>query len=174
MTKRSKAGNATALGMSAKAFGRVAGEHPRERFVLKLYISGMTPRSRRAIDNLQTLCEQHLAGRYNLEIIDICRQPALAKAAQIIAVPTLVKKLPPPLRRVIGDLSDPGRVLLAMGVVPDTGKKTQKGMDRKLPIPKTPLRESERLQGEIESLRLQLAEAQEALTANVQPGNPGP
>lgn len=123
MTKRSKTADAAGLGLSAQAFGRVAGEHPRGRFVLKLYVSGMTPRSRRAIDNLQTLCEQHLAGRYDLEIIDICQHPALAKAAQIIAVPTLVKKLPPPLRRMIGDLSDPGRVLLAMGVVPETGNK---------------------------------------------------
>lgn len=123
MTKRSKTGGVTKLGLSAKAFGRVAGEHPRGRFVLKLYVSGMTPRSRRAIDNLRTLCEQHLAGRYHLKIIDIYQQPTLAKAAQIIAAPTLVKKLPLPLRRVIGDLSDPGRVLLALGVVPDTGNK---------------------------------------------------
>ncbi|MEI8197980.1 MAG: circadian clock KaiB family protein [Phycisphaerae bacterium] len=123
MTKRSTSGNATGLGLSAKAFGRVAGEHPHGRFVLTLYVSGMTPRSRRAIDNLQTLCEQHLAGRYNLEIIDIYQQPALAKAAQIVAVPTLIKKLPLPLRRMIGDLSDPGRVLLAMVVVPATSNK---------------------------------------------------
>ena len=121
MTKRNKTGGVTKLGLSAKAFGRVAGEHPRERFVLKLYISGMTPRSRRAIDNLQTLCAQHLAGRYTLKIIDIYQQPALAKAAQIVAVPTLIKKLPLPLRRMIGDLSDSGRVLLATGVVPETG-----------------------------------------------------
>lgn len=123
MTKRSKAGGGTGLGMSAQAFGRVAGEHPRGRFALKLYVSGMNPRSRRAIDNLQTLCQQHLAGRYSLEIIDIYEQPALAKAAQIVAIPTLIKKLPLPLRRVIGDLSDPGRVLLAMGVVPEPGPK---------------------------------------------------
>ena len=121
MTKRSKTGDVTGLGLSAQAFERVAGEHPRGRFVLKLYVSGMTQRSRLAIDNLQTLCKQHLAGRYDLEIIDIYQQPALAKGAQIVAVPTLVKKLPPPLRRAIGDLSDPGRVLLAMGVVSDTG-----------------------------------------------------
>ena len=137
MTKRRKTGDATGLGMSAKAFGRAVAEHPQGRFVLKLYVSGMTPRSQRAIDNLQTLCAQHLAGRYTLKIIDIYQQPALAKAAQIIAVPTLVKKLPPPLRRLIGDLSDPGRVLLAMGVVPDTGNKKQNGMDRKSAIPKT-------------------------------------
>ena len=123
MTKRSKAGGARGLGMSAQAFGRVAGEHPCVRFILKLYVSGMTPRSRRAIDNLHTLCEQHLVGRYDLEIIDIYQQPTLAKSAQIVAVPTLVKKLPLPLRRMIGDLSDPGRALLALGIVPDTGNK---------------------------------------------------
>jgi len=72
---------------------------------------------------LQALCDQHLAGRYDMEIIDIYQQPALARAAQIVAAPTLVKKLPLPLRRVIGDLSDSGRVLMAMGVVPDTVPK---------------------------------------------------
>jgi circadian clock protein KaiB len=137
MTKRRKTGDATGLGMSAKAFGRAVAEHPQGRFVLTLYISGMTPRSRKAIDNIQRLCEEHLAGRYDLTIIDIYQQPVLAKGAQIVAVPTLIKKLPPPLRRVIGDLSDPGRVLLALGVVPDTDNKTQNGMDRKSAIPKT-------------------------------------
>ena len=120
MTKRSKAHDMTGLGLSAQAFGRAAAEHPHGRFVLKLYVSGLNPRSQQAIDNLQALCAQHLAGRYHLEIIDIYQQPALAKSAQIVAVPTLVKKLPQPLRRVIGDLSDPGRVLLALGVVPET------------------------------------------------------
>jgi len=97
---------------------RLGSDASREHLVLKLYISGMTPRSRRAIANLRELCERHLAGNYELEIIDIYQQPALAKKAQIIAAPTLIKSLPPPLRRVIGDLSDPGRTLLVLGVAP--------------------------------------------------------
>ncbi len=121
MAKKSKMGGQAALGLSAQAFQKAAAsEHPQGRFVLKLYVSGMTPRSRRAIDNLQKLCEEHLAGRYNLEIIDIYQQPELAKGEQIIAAPTLVKKLPLPLRRVIGDMADPGRILVIMGVVPVT------------------------------------------------------
>jgi circadian clock protein KaiB len=106
------------LGISAKAFERAAAENPQGRFLLKLYVSGMTPRSRRAIGNLQKLCDEYLPGRHDLEIIDIYQQPALAKGAQIVAAPTLVKALPPPLRRVIGDLSDPGRILLVLGLAP--------------------------------------------------------
>jgi circadian clock protein KaiB len=106
------------LGVSAKAFQRGVADSPRAHFVLKLYVSGMTPRSRRAIDNLQKLCKEHLLDGYDLEIIDIYQQPSLAKGAQIVAAPTLVKALPLPLRRVIGDLSDPGRILLVLGVMP--------------------------------------------------------
>jgi circadian clock protein KaiB len=118
MPHKSKDSGEVGLGISAKAFQRAVADNPRAHFVLKLYVSGMTPRSRRAIDNLQKLCEEHLCGGYDLEIIDIYQQPGLAKGAQIVAVPTLVRTLPLPLRRVIGDLSDPGRILLVLGVVP--------------------------------------------------------
>jgi circadian clock protein KaiB len=111
------------LGISAKAFQRAVADNPRAHFVLKLYVSGMTPRSRRAIDNLQKLCEEHLPDGYDLDIIDIYQQPGLAKGAQIVAVPTLVRTLPLPLRRVIGDLSDPGRILLVLGVVPAPARR---------------------------------------------------
>ena len=84
----------------------------------------MTPRSRQAIDNIRQLCEEHLAGRYDLEIIDIYQQPALAKDAQIIAAPTLVKKLPPPVRKVIGDMADPGRVMVVLGIAASGDTKT--------------------------------------------------
>jgi circadian clock protein KaiB len=116
VASKSKGGNG--LGISAREFERAIAEHPRGRYVLKLYVSGMTPRSLRAIGNLQKLCAKYLPGRHKLEIIDIYQQPALAKGAQIVAVPTLVKELPPPLRRVIGDLSDRGRILLLLGVQP--------------------------------------------------------
>lgn len=85
-----------------------------ERYVLRLYVTGMTPRSTEAFATIKNLCEQHLKGRYDLEVIDIYQHPALAKDEQIIAVPTLVKKLPAPLRRLIGNLSDVERVLMGL------------------------------------------------------------
>jgi len=118
MPNKSKGSSETGLGISARAFQRAVAANPRAHFVLKLYVSGMTPRSRRAIDNLQKLCGENLHDGYDLEIIDIYQQPGLAKGAQIVAAPTLVKTLPLPLRRVIGDLSDPGRILLVLGVAP--------------------------------------------------------
>jgi circadian clock protein KaiB len=89
-----------------------------ERYVLRLYVTGMTPRSTRAVENVRTICEEHLHGRYDLEVIDIYQQPTLAKGEQIIAAPTLVKRLPLPLRRVIGDLSSTDRVLLGLDLRP--------------------------------------------------------
>ena len=74
----------------------------------------MTPRSTRAVENVRTICEEHLQGRYELEVIDIYQQPTLAKGEQIIAAPTLIKKLPLPLRRIIGDMSSTERVLIGL------------------------------------------------------------
>jgi circadian clock protein KaiB len=85
-----------------------------EHYVLRLYITGMTPRSTRAVENVRAICEENLQGRYELEIIDIYQQPTLAAGEQIIAAPTLIKKLPLPLRRVIGDMSKTERVLLGL------------------------------------------------------------
>lgn len=85
-----------------------------ERYVLRLYVSGMTPRSARAVENVRRICEEHLAGRYDLEVVDIYQQPTLARGEQIIAAPTLIKKLPLPLRRIIGDLSSTERVLIGL------------------------------------------------------------
>jgi circadian clock protein KaiB len=111
------------LAPSAQDFERAVAESPDSRFVLRLYVSGMTARSRQAIDNIQKLCEEHLAGRYDLEIIDIYQQPAMAKEGQVIAAPTLVKKLPPPVRKVIGDMGDPGRIMVVLGIAPGSGEK---------------------------------------------------
>ncbi|WP_245327440.1 circadian clock KaiB family protein [Hymenobacter fodinae] len=83
---------------------------------MHLYITGATPNSTRAVRNIKALCEQHLRGRYELLIIDIYQQPALAKREQIIAAPTLVKKQPLPVRRLIGDLSETKRVMEALGL----------------------------------------------------------
>ena len=85
-----------------------------ERYVLRLYVTGMTPRSERAIQNVRAICDEHLQGRYELEVIDVYQQPVLAKGEQIIAAPTLIKKLPLPLRRIIGDMSDTERVLIGL------------------------------------------------------------
>lgn len=85
-----------------------------ERYVLRLYVTGMTPRSTEAFASIKALCEDRLHGRYELEVIDIYQHPQLAIDEQIIAVPTLVKKLPAPLRRLVGDLSNQDRVLLGL------------------------------------------------------------
>jgi circadian clock protein KaiB len=85
-----------------------------EHYVLRLYVTGMTPRSTEALGHIKAVCERHLHGHYDLEVIDIYQHPQLAKDEQIIAVPTLVKKLPAPLRRLIGNLSDQERLLLGL------------------------------------------------------------
>ena len=85
-----------------------------ERYVLRLYVAGMTPRAGRAIENVRAVCDEHLEGRFDLEVVDIYQQPALAKGEQIIAAPTLVKQLPLPLRRIIGDMSDRDRLLVGL------------------------------------------------------------
>jgi circadian clock protein KaiB len=84
------------------------------RYVLRLYVTGMTPRSIAAIQTTKRTCEEFLQGRYDLEVIDISKHPALAQGEQIIAAPTLIKQLPLPLRRLVGDLSDQERVLLGL------------------------------------------------------------
>jgi circadian clock protein KaiB len=87
-----------------------------EHFVLRLYVTGMTPRSTRAIRAVRALCEERLQGRYDLAIIDVYQQPALIRNEQIVATPTLVKKGPEPQRRMIGDMSDRARLLHGLGL----------------------------------------------------------
>ncbi|MFZ2224902.1 MAG: circadian clock KaiB family protein [Candidatus Deferrimicrobium sp.] len=86
------------------------------KYVLRLYVAGMTPNSARAISNLKKICEEHLAGQYDLNVIDVYRRPTLAKGEQIVAAPTLVKKLPLPMRKLIGDMSDKGKVLVGLDI----------------------------------------------------------
>ena len=95
---------------------KTAMESPKEKYVLRLYVTGMTPRSTQAIRNIRKICEEHLKGRYELEVIDICQQPDLAKEGEIIAAPTLIKKLPLPLRKLIGTMSDTERVLVGLNI----------------------------------------------------------
>jgi circadian clock protein KaiB len=87
-----------------------------ERYVLRLYVTGMTPRSTRAIRSIRSICEELLAGRFDLEIIDVYQQPELIRDEQIFATPTLVKKGPAPERRMIGDMSDRARVISGLGL----------------------------------------------------------
>lgn len=88
----------------------------RSRYVLRLYVTGATVRSRRAIVNLDGICREFLKGRYDLEVIDVYQNPRLAKDEQIVAAPTLIRKLPLPIRRIIGDLSDRDAVLLGLDI----------------------------------------------------------
>jgi circadian clock protein KaiB len=88
----------------------------REQYDLCLYITGMTPRSARAIENLRAFCRKHLQGRHTLRIFDLYQQPALAREEQLVAAPTLVKRAPLPQRRLVGDLSNQERVLAALGL----------------------------------------------------------
>lgn len=95
------------------------------QYVLRLYVAGINPRSSAAIRSITEICEEHLKGRYDLEIIDIYQQPTLSKGEQIIAAPTLIKKLPLPLRRFIGNLSDKERILVGLDLrtKKDTGTR---------------------------------------------------
>ena len=89
-----------------------------EPYVLRLYVTGTTPRSARAIENMRRICEAHLEGRYSLEVVDLYQDPEAARTHQIVAAPTLVKLLPEPLRRFIGDLSDKDRILQGLELQP--------------------------------------------------------
>ncbi len=104
-------------------------DEAKRKYVLRLYITGMTRRSQQALRNLEKVCRERLGDNYELEVIDIYQQPTLAKGDQIIAVPTLIKKLPLPLRRLIGDLSQEDRIVLGLdlkSVEPHPETKTPK------------------------------------------------
>jgi len=107
--------NASSTGEFA-AIGAAAATRANAHYVLRLYITGTTSQSTRAILNIRKICEEHLEGRYELEVVDISEHPALAIGEQIIAAPTLIKELPLPLRRFIGDMSLTERILLGLGL----------------------------------------------------------
>jgi circadian clock protein KaiB len=90
-----------------------------EMWYLRLYVAGQSPKSLVAIANLKKLCEQHLAGRYQIETIDLVEHPTLARDDDVLAIPTLVRRLPPPFRKIIGDLSNTGRVLVSLRLQPE-------------------------------------------------------
>ncbi len=89
-----------------------------ETYILRLYVAGQTKKSMTAFSNLKKICEEHLAGRYRIEVIDLLENPQLSKGDQILAVPTLVRKLPPPIKKIIGDLSNTERVLVGLDLRP--------------------------------------------------------
>ena len=105
------------VGTSSK--GRKANGH---YVVLKLYVAGQTPKSLVALTNLHKICKEHLEGRYKLRVIDIMKKPQLAREDQILAIPTLVRKLPEPIRKIIGDLSDLDRVLVGLNIHDKIGR----------------------------------------------------
>lgn len=104
---------------TTKAFeNAIADRKPAQRYVLRLYVTGNTIRSVRAIQNIRSICDERLPGMYELEVIDIYQRPGEIAADQIVVTPTLVKVLPPPLRRIIGDLSNVDRVLVGLDLYP--------------------------------------------------------
>ncbi len=105
-----------------KRKGKESKEQPWE---LRLYVAGHTARSIAAFDNLKRICEEHLEGKYHIEVIDLLKNPELAKGDQILAVPTLVRKLPPPLKKIIGDLSNRVRVLVGLDLRPPSNEHSR-------------------------------------------------
>ncbi len=120
MTKKRRVGSAPAR----KALEATEKNHKTVKYVLRLYVAGITPHSEQAIRAVTSLCEEHLAGRYDLQIVDIYQQPTLTKGEQIIAAPTLIKKLPLPLRRLIGTMADEEKVLVGLDLRPK--RRTEK------------------------------------------------
>jgi circadian clock protein KaiB len=102
----------------AEALARAAARQKNARYVLKLYVAGVTPRSAAAIKSVTAICEQHLRGRYELEVIDIYQRPTLAKGEQILAAPTLIKQLPLPLKKIIGDMANEQKLLIGLDLRP--------------------------------------------------------
>lgn len=110
--------------MSDDAKQQSAPQGPTEQWELRLYVAGQTPRSLRALANLKKLCEEHLAGQYAIEVIDLVKHPQLAAGDQILAIPTLVRRLPEPVCKIIGDLSNTERVLVGLDLRERIGKAT--------------------------------------------------
>ncbi len=112
MSKKENASKLATRESSLESVGK--GFPKKQKYVLRLYVSGMTERSMNAIQNIRNICDEQLKDRCDLQVIDIYKQPVLARGEQIIATPTLIKKLPPPLRKFIGDLSNTERILLGL------------------------------------------------------------
>lgn len=108
---------------STAAFEEALSKMEDSKYVLRLYVAGMSPKSVQAIDNIKRICEEYMPGKYQLEVIDIYQNPVFAKDGQIVAAPTLIKELPPPLRKLIGSMANTERVLVAMDLKSETNKE---------------------------------------------------
>jgi circadian clock protein KaiB len=108
---------------SKAEFEKTLQSNSTEKYVLRLYVTGMTPKSINAIENIRKICEENLKGRYELEVVDIYQKPEYAKKEQILAAPTLIKKLPLPLRKFIGDMSNKEKILVGLDLVPKKENK---------------------------------------------------
>jgi circadian clock protein KaiB len=108
---------------STTAFEEALARNEEGKYILHLYVAGMGPKSVQAIENIKRICEEYLPGRYQLEVVDIYQYPIFAKDGQIVAAPTLIKELPPPLRKLIGSMADTERVLVGMDLKFKTNKK---------------------------------------------------
>ena len=95
----------------------------RKEYLLRLYVAGRTPRTVMTLDNLKRICEEHLAGRYEIEVVDLLEDPTLARGDQILALPTLIRRLPPPVKKIIGDLTSAENVLVGLDLRMRTGRK---------------------------------------------------
>ncbi len=102
---------------SYEAFEEALQDHRKVKYAFRLYVTGISSRSSQAIQNIHKICQEHLAGRYELEVIDIFQQPHLAREAQIIAAPTLIRQLPLPLRKLVGDMGDEKRLLIGLDIL---------------------------------------------------------
>ena len=109
---------------------RKRARRPEDEWILRLYTAGETARSAAALQNLEAICEKHLAGRYRIEVVDLVKHPQLARGDQIVAVPTLVRRLPPPMKRIIGDLSNQDSVLVGLDLRSRPNRPKPKGKSR--------------------------------------------
>ena len=113
-TKANKSTKPAKSNTGTKSASRTRGH--KKGYELRLYVAGQTPKSIAAFANLKKICDEHLAGQYQIEVIDLLKEPQLASGDQIVAIPTLVRKLPAPIRKIIGDLSDTERVLVGLNL----------------------------------------------------------
>jgi len=116
--KRKAGGKTKGLKSTAKAHGTPEVKSSKEFWELRLYVAGQTPKSLTAFANLKKICEEHLEGKYRIEVIDLLKNPQLARGDQILAIPTLVRNLPEPIKKIIGDLSNTERVLVGLDLRP--------------------------------------------------------
>lgn len=103
---------------NTEAFDKWLAERKQEKYILRLYVAGNSPKSQRALIKIKNICENYLKGRYELEVIDIYQQPEMMEEEQIVAIPTLIKKLPPPLQKFVGDMANTEKIMVGLDIFP--------------------------------------------------------